>query len=102
MTFSEFLEKIEEHRIEFHIRERGGPDYNLYMIRDEQGRCPICALAYRVTGNFYLNSSYRAAAKELGLSDELMNEIVAAADDDPRPPYTMTPEYRAIRALVRE
>lgn len=60
-------------------------DYSWYLyaggsIRDEQGACPICALANEVTDRHSYTLLARAAASEVFGIEESISEFIRAAD----------------------
>ena len=51
------------------------------FIRNEKNECPICAVANKITGYKFLNSEVMSASYHIGLSTNIVNSIVDAADD---------------------
>ena len=43
--------------------------------------CPICYIAYKVTGSKYRNGHYLNAAEALGINENDANDLACAADD---------------------
>lgn len=75
MSEVEFWSALEELRGDFGLTLAG-------HIRDKQGRCPVCAVARKITGD--PECDYRAAwfwGRRIGLPENFICKIVPAADN---------------------
>jgi hypothetical protein len=97
MTIDEFLEEVQTLRGTF--QRHGGDDY----VRDESGRCPVCALCRAKTGLVYAGYEFPRAGQELDLS-EADAACIAWATDAGLQSYraAMTPETLTLRRRLLE
>ncbi len=88
MTISEFLEAASARNLHFNLSP-GSSD-----IRDAEGRCPVCRLAWELTGQHFHNVDYDSAAAAMGLDFHDACDIVNAADNSFMPDQTTITSLR--------
>jgi hypothetical protein len=97
MTLDEFFDDLKAHQINFQ-QER----YDPQSLRDEEGRCPLCALAWAKLGQGFDNADYDQASQALGLDHDLDDRICYAADHNLNDPECDTNIRQRLLAFVVE
>jgi hypothetical protein len=87
MTIDDFLARLKDTSAKF---VKSDPDFRfeigefdaetIRIIIDGRGVCPVCALAYDMTGKLYDSSDFIVAAKEIGLDEQAATHIADTAD----------------------
>jgi hypothetical protein len=89
MTIDDFLARLKDTSAKF---VKSDPDFRFELGRgkndseeiritiDGRGTCPVCALAYDMTGRLFDSSEFIEAGREIGLEDIDATHIADTAD----------------------
>ena len=83
MTAAQFYEKLGEagKRMVWYVSSEGNLRARFKYPKVERCFCPVTAVAYMVTRNYYETAFFEDAAEALGLNIDFANKVAESADN---------------------